>query len=69
VESNRVHDGGSQKKHYLYYAEIMGTFNITLIEYNGAQGLPLQYRNDFFDYRKMFLYNVKRTTTFGENRK
>jgi hypothetical protein len=47
----------------------MGTCNITLIECNGAQGLPLQYRKDFFDYRKICLYNLKRTTTFGQNRK
>jgi len=47
----------------------MGTFNIALIECNGAQGLPLQYRNDFFDYRKNFLYNLKRTTIFGQKRK
>jgi hypothetical protein len=69
VESSRVHSGGSQKNNYLFYAEFVGTCNIALIVCNGAQDLPLQYRNDFFDFRKIMLYNLKRTTTYGQNRK
>ena len=69
MESNRIHNGGSQKKNYLFYAEFMGTCNIALIECNGAQDLSLQCHNDLFDYRKIILYNLKRTTTYGQNRK
>jgi hypothetical protein len=47
----------------------MGTCNIALMECNGTQGLLSQYGNDFCDYRKIILYNLKRTTIFGQNRK
>ena len=43
------------RKPYLFYAELMGSCKFELIECSGAQGLPLLSRNDFFDYRKMFL--------------
>jgi len=57
------------RKNYLFYGEFMDTCNIALIECSGAEGLPLQYRNDFFDYRRIFLYNQKKTTTYGQNKK
>jgi hypothetical protein len=39
----------------------MGTCNIALIEFNEAQVLPSQCRNDFFDYRNTILCSRSRT--------
>jgi len=47
----------------------MGTCNIALIERNGAQELSLQLHNDLCDYSKIILCNLKRTKTYGQNRK